>query len=128
VKLLWVPAHFRGDDDPNHAKDTSYHDRFIKNRMGVSPSGKARPNGNDFWWDGEGTGTCFQGNTGPGGRAVTHKSPTFPGCPGARDYSVGDFSMTASQASCSTWDENDPNTWYPPGCDWFTRPPKPSSK
>ncbi len=123
-KLLWVPAHFRGDDDPANARDTSYDDRFTNNKMGVTPEGAKSPNGNDFWWDGEGTGTCFEGNVGPGGAAVTHKAPTFPTCDKAASiWTPGDASMTASQASCSLWDPVD--NPFPPGCDWFTQPPKP---
>ena len=123
IKLLWVPAQFRGENDPAKQNDTSYDNHFLNNKMGTAPDGSKAPNGNDFWWDGEGSGTCFSGNTGAGGGAVTHKSPTFPDCPGPTVYSPGDASMTASQASCSTWDPD--NNQSPAGCDWFTQPPKP---
>ena len=87
IKLLWVPAQFRGENDPAKAEDTSYDNKFLNNKMGTAPGGAMSPNGNDFWWDGEGSGTCFDGNTGAGGGAVTHKSPTFPSLPG-RDGAV----------------------------------------
>jgi hypothetical protein len=125
VKLLWVPAQFRGENDPAKAQDTSYDDKFLANDMGTAPDGSKAPNGNDFWWDGEGSGTCFDANKGSGGGAVTHKSPTFPACPGSPVRMPGDPSMTASQASCATWDPvSNP---FPAGCDWFSPPPKPQS-
>ncbi len=123
IKLLWVPAQFRGENDPAKAEDTSYDDKFLNNKMGTAPGGAISPNGNDFWWDGEGSGTCFDGNTGAGGGAVTHKSPTFPACPGATVRSPGDASMTVGQASCATWDPK--SNPFPAGCDWFTQPKKP---
>lgn len=54
---------------------------------------------------------------------MTHKSPIFPSCPGLQVRSPGDFSMTASQASCATWDPK--SNPFPAGCDWFTQPKKP---
>ncbi|MGZ4267942.1 MAG: right-handed parallel beta-helix repeat-containing protein [Solirubrobacteraceae bacterium] len=125
VKLLWVPAQFRGENDPAKARDTSYDNKFLNNKMGVAPNGAKAPNGNDYWWDGEGSGTCFDGNTGADGGPATHKSPTFPACPGSSVYMPGDASMTASQASCATWDPD--SNPFPAGCDWFSQPPKPQS-
>lgn len=121
-KLLWVPAYFRGQ--PEKGIDTSFNNQFTDNRMGTTSRGTRAPNGNDFWWDGEGRGNCFAGNTGYGGAAVTHRSPLFPTtCPGSSLFLPGDATMTASQATCSTWDpETNP---FPPGCDWFTQPRRP---
>ena len=80
------------------------------------------PNGNDFWWDEEGTGNCWRDNTGATGG---EPSANFPlGCPAETPFSpTGNPQKISSQLSCASWDpEFNPN---PPGCDWFTRPPPP---
>jgi hypothetical protein len=94
------------------------------NRMGVRPDGTRDPNGNDFWWDEEGRGNCWSGNSGPAGaRPSSNVLTGLPGCPGSTVFSPGIPTKTASQASCSTWDPfTNPD---PPGCDWFTRPQEP---
>ena len=48
--------------------------------MGVRPDGTRDPNGNDFWWDEEGKGNCWQGNTGPDGAKPTsdRRAPDLP--------------------------------------------------
>jgi hypothetical protein len=126
VKLLWVPAAFRGE--PDKGVDTSFDNTFAGNRMGVRPDGARDPNGNDFWWDEQGKGNCWEGNTGPGGAAPSSNMPVpvlggLPACPGSPVLSPGNPVKTASQATCSTWDPAT-NT-DPPGCDWFARPPEP---
>lgn len=121
VKLLWVPANFRGE--PDKGIDTSFDNAFRDNHMGVRPDGVRDPNGNDFWWDQEGRGNCWQGNVGSGGGQPSTNFGPAPGCPGSTVYSPGDPTLTASQATCATWNPQD-NT-DPPGCDWFTRPPEP---
>ena len=63
MKLLFVPAAFRGE--PDKGIDTSFDNTFADNRMGVRPDGVRDPNGNDFWWDEEGRGNCWSGNVGP---------------------------------------------------------------
>ena len=123
AKLFWVPASARGEEDPTKNVDTSFENRYDRNRMGVRPDGARDPNGNDFWWDEEGMGNCWTGNTGPGGGTPTSKPPTLPDCPGSDVFSPGNPSMTGSQAPCAAWDPRE-NT-DPPGCDWFTRPPEP---
>ena len=123
--LLWVPAAVRGDSDPAHQVDTSFDNRYEGNRMGVTPDGDRALNGTDFWWDEEGAGNCWTGNTGPGGAAVTGDPASLPSCPGSPVFSPGRVDKTARQAPCATWDpHSNPN---PPGCDWFTTPPKPGS-
>ena len=67
VKLLFVPAAFRGQ--PEAGIDTSFDNTIAGNKMGVRPDGVRDPNGNDFWWDEEGRGNCWTGNTGPAGSA-----------------------------------------------------------
>jgi hypothetical protein len=122
VKLLWVPAAFRGE--PEKGIDTSFDNTFAGNRMGVRPDGTRDPNGNDFWWDEQGRGNCWSGNTGPaGGEPSSNMLLGLPACPGATVFSPGMPQKTASQATCATWDPyENPD---PPGCDWFTRPQEP---
>jgi hypothetical protein len=122
VKLLYVPAAFRGE--PDKGIDTSFDDKITGNHMGVRPDGTRDPNGNDVWWDEEGRGNCFSGNSGPGGaRATSNVLTGLPACPGSAVFMPGVPAKTASQASCSTWDPfTNPD---PPGCDWFTRPKEP---
>jgi hypothetical protein len=123
AKLLWVPAAFRGE--PDKGIDTSFDNRFTGNHMGVRPDGTRDPNGNDFWWDEQGQGNCYSGNTGPGGAQPTSNVLIgLPACGAPSIYNpTGNIGKTASQATCSTWDPYDNPD--PPGCDWFTRPPEP---
>lgn len=121
-KLFYVPANFRGE--PEKGIDTSFDNRFEGNRMGTRPDGTRDPNGNDFWWDEEGSGNCWTANTGPGGAPPTSNSP-LPDCPGSPVFSPGNPDKTASQAPCAAWDPQDEDLQDPPGCDWFTRPPEP---
>jgi hypothetical protein len=122
VKLLYVPATFRGE--PEKGIDTSFDNLFADNKMGVTPDGARDPNGNDFWWDEEGRGNCWSGNVGPAGGAPSSNVLTgLPACPGSTVFSPGLPHKTASQATCATWDPyENPD---PPGCDWFTRPEEP---
>ena len=122
VKLLFVPAAFRGE--PDKGIDTSFDNQFTGNRMGVRPDGTRDPNGNDFWWDEEGRGNCWSGNVGAaGGQPTSNVILGLPACPGSNVFSSGVPTKTASQATCATWDPyENPD---PPGCDWFVRPPEP---
>ena len=121
-KLFYVPATFRGE--PEKGIDTSFDNTYANNRMGMRPDGTRDPNGNDFWWDGEGRGNCWTGNSGPGGSAAT-SNMALPDCPGSPVFLPGDPNKTASQAPCATWDPQDEELQDPPGCDWFARPPEP---
>ena len=121
IKLLYVPAAFRGDEDKG--VDTSFYNTFTHNKMGVRPDGSPDANGNDFWWDEQGKGNCWGDNTShsdlkPSSNVVIG----LPACPGTDMERPGNQAKLASQASCATWDPyENPD---PPGCDWFTRPPE----
>ena len=56
----WVPAFIRNDLKLADQSDTSHHNRYYDNRMGVRPDGGTAPNGMDYWWDGQGVGSCWQ--------------------------------------------------------------------
>jgi hypothetical protein len=122
IKLLYVPAAFRGE--PDEGVDTSFENTFASNRMGVRPDGTPDANGNDFWWDEQGRRNCWIDNVGIGGREPTSNVLLgLPECPGSDAMMPGNQAKTASQATCATWDPyENPD---PPGCDWFDRPPEP---
>ena len=123
VRLFWVPASVRGENDPAKQFDTSNGNHFIGNQMGLAPDNKRAPNGVDFFWDEQGIGNCWQGNEAPGGK-VTSDPATLPQCPeGSIFQSSPAPQKFAAEAPCASWD---PDTMPdPPGCTWFTTPAKP---
>ena len=130
IKLFWVPRELRGEDPtgqsvntPNQF-DTSLDNKITGNFMGLRPDGARDPNGNDFWWDGEGKGNCWENNKTPPGEDV--KSNTLlDACPGKTVIVPGTAVDLATQASCATWNPYDEALQDPPGCDWFVVPPEP---
>jgi hypothetical protein len=123
VRLFWVPAAVRGENDPALQFDTSNGNQFLENRMGMRPDGTRDPNGTDFFWDEEGKGNCWSGNTGPGGAAPTSDPAALPACPQGSPFSTGNSAKLALEVPCATWNpRTNPN---PAGCEWFTTPPEP---
>jgi hypothetical protein len=123
VRLFWVPAGIRGEQDPALQYDTSNGNQFLENRMGVRQDGTRDPNGIDFFWDEEGQGNCWQGNTGPGGAAPTSDPPSLPACPNGNPLSTGNTAKLAMEVPCATW--NPTTNQRPAGCSWFDVPPEP---
>ena len=123
VRLFWVPATARGDNDPAHQFDTSNANRFIDNQLGVRADGKRAPNGVDFFWDEQGIGNCWLGNQAPGGK-VTSDPASLPRCPQGSSFQTSpNPAKFAAEVPCAAWDpETMPD---PPGCTWFTTPPRP---
>jgi hypothetical protein len=118
---FWVPATLREEEDPAKLYDTSHFNRYLGNHVGVSPTGETRPNGKDFWWDEEGEGNCWEGNTPAPGRPVTSEPPALPDC--AHPSPPGPFSTVFQFSSCATWSKEN---HHPPGCTWMNQPPPPS--
>ena len=121
VKLLFVPAAFRGE--PDKAIDTSFDNTFADNRWACGPTACATRTATTSG----GTRRARQllerqrraGRRTPSSNVLTG----LPACPGSTVFSPGVPIKTASQATCSTWDPyENPD---PPGCDWFTRPEEP---
>ncbi len=123
VRLFWVPATIRGENDPAKQIDTSNGNKFIRNQLGYD-AGRRQPNGVDFFWDENGRRQLLggqlrarrQGHQRPGRRcrraragSLLHRA-TWPSSPPRR------------RARRGIRDDN-PD---PPGCTWFTTPPKPS--
>ena len=122
VRLFWVPAAIRGENDPAKQMDTSNGNKFIHNQLGYD-DGKRQPNGTDFFWDENGKDNCWADNRAPGGK-ITSDPASLPGCQAGLPFQVGNFAKLAAEAPCAEWDpETMPD---PPGCTWFTTPPKPS--
>lgn len=114
VRLYWVPAFQRGDLDPALAYDTSHGNRFVGNRMGVDPSGRARPNGVDFWWDEEGRGNCWSRNG-----KVTSDPKRLPPCPSGSTFHRAATKKFQELVLCGGWRPARPEA---PGCPWLTLP------
>ncbi len=128
VMLYWVPAAIRGENSPQAQYDTSNGNHVTRNSMGKHPTGVKQPNGTDFWWDEQGVGNCWDGNTSTAG-AVTHNSlPTgLPGCAdGGSKSPVGNVVKSAGLIPCSQYNrEDEPD---PAGCDWFEDPVQPAGR
>lgn len=59
--LLAVPAFIRGEQSWDKQFDTSHDNLYTGNHLGVSPTGEKRANGADVYWDGQGSGNCWEG-------------------------------------------------------------------
>lgn len=128
VMQFWVPAALRGDFQVDQF-DTSNHNHYRDNRMGRHPDGFTQPNGVDFWWDDQGTGNCWQGNTSHDGEP-THNATSPLGLPdcdsGGSVFAAGNAVKSAGLVPCATYDrEDNPD---PEGCDWFESPEPPEGR
>ena len=115
VRLFWVPAAIRGENDPAKQMDTSNGNKFIHNQLGYD-DGRRQPNGIDFFWDENGVGNCWVGQS----RSWWHGSPaTRRVCRTARAGSLlpnGHLVKLAAEAPCATWDpETQPDRRAAPG-------------
>ncbi|MDX6375510.1 MAG: hypothetical protein QOD98_4498 [Nocardioidaceae bacterium] len=117
--------------DPSKVS-TSYDNQIHDNVMGVDPSGAARPNGLDFWWDSfpGNTGNCWWGNTAAPGTTVSSSPLLLPSCadgtsPGS-SIGTGDATNEGELVACLAGLETG---GYPNGnatsCSWTVTPPRP---
>ena len=123
VRLFWVPAAIRGENDPAKQFDTSNGNKFMNNQLGYD-AGRRQPNGTDFFWDENGVGNCWAGNFAPGAQDHQRPGDRCRGARRARCCHTGNTAKLAAEAPCATWDPRDNPD--PPGCTWFTTPPKPT--
>jgi len=115
----WVPGLSRGDNRLEAQEESSHRNRYLANHVGVSPGGERMPNGIDYFWDGQGTGNCWQA---AGGNVV--EPLTLPSCPaGDVGRPLADPNLLVLFSDCGAYDLA--TQTLPPGCDWFQTPPNP---
>jgi len=115
----WVPGFVRNDTRLGAQFDTSHHNRYYGNRMGVKPDGTRAPNGMDFWWDGQGVGSCWQTPSSDGAEPVV-----LPQC-GADEMPAGlgtarylaEPGKVLKLYVCADYDQASQR--IPSDCDWF---------
>jgi hypothetical protein len=115
----WVPGFIRHDNGISAQFDTSHHNRYYGNHLGLTSEGVAAPNGMDFWWDGQGVGSCWQGPSGAGAepRALPGCGADYlPGGLGTARY-VGEPAKVLKLYACSQYDLAAQR--IPADCDWF---------
>jgi hypothetical protein len=115
----WVPGFVRGDTTVGAQFDTSHHNRYLSNSLGVTQSGASAPNGMDFWWDGQGRGSCWQRPSDAGSEPLA-----LPGC--GRDELPAGWGVNRALAEpaktlklyvCADYSLSDRR--IPGNCDWF---------
>lgn len=124
--LFHVPGAVRGDAEPQFQVDTSHDNVYRDNLMGVAPGGTELPNGTDFWWDEQGSGNCWSGNSGPGGTEPSSDPPALllPDCPDLVPYPGRPATdKTAENGPCATFDQR--SNRDPVGCSWVVKPERP---
>jgi hypothetical protein len=115
----WVPGIARDDNRWSAQGETSHNNRYLGNHMGASAGGQRLPNGLDFFWDGEGTGNCWQTAT-----TDVVQPLTIPQCPGDGAHRLlNDPNKILLFVDCSTYDLA--TQTLPAGCDWFDSPQRP---
>jgi hypothetical protein len=116
---LGIPGLVRGDNRLSALEETSNFNRYLDNHMGASASGLSLPNGLDFFWDGQGTGNCWQK-----GGAVKAEPLAMPGCPSAgQSRLLAEPGKLVLFIDCSNYDLA--ARTLPAGCDWFATPQRP---
>jgi len=118
----WVPGWVRNDFQWPAQEETSNFDRYQGNHMGTSPDGKNLPNGLDFFWDGQGVGSCWQTDHPAGADPLT-----LPGCSSFAPVKrlLDDPNKLVVFGDCGSYDIV--TQTLPLGCNWFATPPRPGS-
>ncbi len=124
---FWVPAPLRDEYDPSKMYDTSNYNHSFKNHLGLTPDGEKLHNGQDFWWDDQGLGNCWEDNESSRGEP-TNNFTVDPGpcADGGSQVVPGLPAKDAGFLSCSQYDRSDPTWKHPPECTWFDSPEKPT--
>ncbi|MGP4093272.1 right-handed parallel beta-helix repeat-containing protein [Nonomuraea sp. KM90] len=117
-QLFGVPAFIRGENDLAKQADTSDHNRYEGNVFGVGPAGERRPNGLDVWWDGQGTGNCWQGDVGASSPAVLPVcAAAAPALSGGSNRLLAEPVKLVKLYLCADFSAFEAR--LPAGCDWF---------
>ena len=119
IVQTWAPGLARNDFSLPAQEDTSHFNRYQDNHMSVDAGGASRPNGIDFFWDGEGSGSCWQAATNAGADPLT-----IPQCPTeAPGRLLMDPNKLVMFGTCSSYDLV--TRTIPAGCDWYDTPARP---
>jgi hypothetical protein len=114
----WVPGYLRSDDQVISQVDTSNRNRYLDNELGRTKDGASRPNGVDFWWDGQGRGSCWQAGS-SGAQVRTLPRCSADGVPGglAPKRYIAEPAQALQVYVCSQFD---PATGaIPSDCAWY---------
>ena len=115
--------------------DTSHDNHYIDNAFGLHPDEFVQPNGQyDVWWDDQGIGNCWQGNTSTSGDASATISGVsnnaagtiLPTCDVGSVNQAPDATKSGTLLPCSEYHIRDNPD--PAGCDWFDLPPAPEGR
>ncbi|HET8642205.1 MAG TPA: right-handed parallel beta-helix repeat-containing protein [Pseudonocardiaceae bacterium] len=116
--LFAVPAFLRNESDPGRQFDTSHRNRYAGNHLGRSPTGESRPNGADVWWDGQGSGNCWQHDAERSTPAVLPECGAVAGeVSGGGHRVLGEPVKLVKLYACSGYDLG--RAHLPGSCDWF---------
>ena len=91
--------------------------------MGFRPDGSVAHNGMDHWWDDQGNGNCWEGNTYSRGHQTDNFTVDPPSCAtAARSFTPGLPVKDAGFLSCSQYDRSDETWRHPPGLHLVRQP------
>ena len=128
VMQFWVPAPLRDEFDPAKLYDTSNHNHYVANKMGIAPDGHHAHNGVDFWWDDQGSGNCWENNASSRGTPTDNFLLPPASCSqGGSVFVPGLVVKDAGFLTCTQYNRADPIWRDPPMCDWFDDPRKPAA-
>ncbi|WP_327086171.1 right-handed parallel beta-helix repeat-containing protein [Nonomuraea sp. NBC_01738] len=109
-QLFGVPAFIRGEESLSKQADTSNHNRYEGNVF--------KDNGLNIWWDGQGTGNCFQGDTGASSpRVLPVCAAPAPALSGGSSRWLAEPVKVVKLYLCADFSAQDQR--LPAGCDWF---------
>jgi hypothetical protein len=125
---IWVPAPLRDEFDPAKLYDTSNHNHYVGNKMGIARDGHEAHNGVDFWWDDEGIGNCWDDNVSSWGVPTDNFLLNPPSCAaGGSILLPGLVVKDAGFIGCLQYNRADPFWRDPPLCNWFDSPVEPGT-
>jgi hypothetical protein len=115
----WVPGFVRNDTSWSAQFDTSHHNRYLGNRLGITPDGETRSNRMDFWWDGQGSGHCWQDPGEARSEPVTLPACGSDGLPSGLPVSrqVAEPAKLMKLYVCAEYSRDD--QFLPGNCDWY---------
>ncbi|WP_214326821.1 right-handed parallel beta-helix repeat-containing protein [Nonomuraea sediminis] len=109
-QLFGVPAFIRGETSLAKQADTSNYNRYEGNLF--------RGNGVNVWWDGQGTGNCWQADAGSSTPAVLPVCEArAPALSGGSNRWVAEPVKLVKLYLCADFSSRDAK--LPAGCDWF---------